>query len=112
MDWKAFYREIQEGTFRSVYLFSGPEEHLKRKAVEALEKAILPAGMEEMNRTRLEGADAQRILEAAETSRFLRKDGWLSSPTLRRCSPENRKVKRAKQKKSRSGLNRLRIRSV
>ncbi|HIU33648.1 MAG TPA: DNA polymerase III subunit delta [Candidatus Pullichristensenella excrementigallinarum] len=71
MDWKAFYREIQEGTFRSVYLFSGPEEHLKRKAVEALEKAILPAGMEEMNRTRLEGADAQRILEAAETIPFL-----------------------------------------
>ncbi|HIS03402.1 MAG TPA: DNA polymerase III subunit delta [Candidatus Pullichristensenella avicola] len=67
MTWKEFYAQIKEGALEGVYLFAGPEEYVKREALEALARAILPEGMEALNRADLEGASAAQIIDAAET---------------------------------------------
>lgn len=67
MTWKELYAQIKEGAVQSLYLFSGPEEFLKRDALEALRRALLPAGLEQLNDATLEGASAQDIIDAAET---------------------------------------------
>ena len=36
MTWKEFYAQLKSGALESVYLFSGPEEYLKREALGAL----------------------------------------------------------------------------
>ena len=71
MTWKEFYAQLKENALQSVYLFTGPEEYLKREAVKALECALLPAGLEQLNETTLEGAQAAQIIEAAETLPFM-----------------------------------------
>ena len=71
MTWKEFYAQLKENALQSVYLFAGPEEYLKREAVKALERALLPAGLEQLNETTLEGAQAAQIIEAAETLPFM-----------------------------------------
>ena len=63
MTWKEFYAQLKENALQSVYLFTGPEEYLKREAVKALELALLPAGLEQLNETTLEGAQVAQITE-------------------------------------------------
>ena len=63
MTWKEFYAQLKENALQSVYLFAGPEEYLKREAVKALERALLPAGLEQLNETTLEGAQAAQIID-------------------------------------------------
>jgi DNA polymerase-3 subunit delta len=65
--WDAFFEEIRSGNVRQAYLFTGPEEYVKREAVAKLREALLPAGLETLNEMNLEGAPAERIIEAAET---------------------------------------------
>lgn len=67
MTWEQFYKELKEGRVHPVYFFYGPEEYIKREALNALRAKILPLGLEQFNETTLDGADAQRIIEAAET---------------------------------------------
>ena len=68
MDWKQLYAAWEKGDFAPVYLFHGEEEYIKQSALARLRSLLLPAGLEALNETLLEGAvDAGRIIEAAET---------------------------------------------
>ena len=67
MNWNDFYKSVKAGQYQSVYMFTGPEEHNKREALEALRRALLPAGLEQLNEAVLDGADAQTIIDSAET---------------------------------------------
>lgn len=66
MTWNDFFAELASGNLRTVYLFTGTENFVKREALEKL-RGLLPAGLEALNETVLEGADAAKIIEAAET---------------------------------------------
>lgn len=67
MDWNEFYKAIKDGRYQSVYLFTGPEELTKKEALAALRRAILPAGLEQLNEAILENCSAQAIIDSAET---------------------------------------------
>ena len=67
MDHRAFFDELKKGNIASCYVFEGPEEYIKRSAMDALRKKLLPEGMEEMNESRLRDPDANTIIAAAET---------------------------------------------
>ena len=68
MDWKELYASWEKGEYKPVYLFHGEEEYIKKSALERLRGSVLPAGLEALNETILEGAvSADRVIEAAET---------------------------------------------
>ena len=67
MKWNEFFSDISEGRFHQAYLFTGPEDHVKREALEKLRAAILPVGLEALNETVMEDVNAERIIAAAET---------------------------------------------
>ena len=67
MNWNEFYNAINAGNFSPVYMFIGPEEYVKREALNALRGKLLPSGLESLNDAVLEGATAQQITDAAET---------------------------------------------
>lgn len=67
MDWNDFYKSVKDGHFQNVYLFVGPEELNKKEALSALRKAVLPAGLEQLNDAILENCGAQAIIDSAET---------------------------------------------
>ena len=67
MKWSEFYQAINAGKFQPVYLFCGPEEYVKREALDALRKKLLPPGLEALNDVILEGVTARQITDAAET---------------------------------------------
>lgn len=71
MNWNEFYLQIMAGQFSPVYLFAGPEEYVKREALEKLRKALLPPGLETLNDSVLEGVTARQITDAAETMPML-----------------------------------------
>lgn len=67
MNWDDFYKSVKAGQYLNLYLFCGPEEWNKREALAALRKAVLPAGLEQLNDATLDGATAQTIIDSAET---------------------------------------------
>ena len=67
MNWNELLQGVESGDIRSVYLFSGPENYVKAEALQALRRKLLPEGLEELNESVLEGADAMQIIGAAET---------------------------------------------
>ena len=67
MKWNELLEQIDQGDIRPLYLFTGPENYVKNEAVQALRRKLLPEGLEELNETVLEGADALQIISAAET---------------------------------------------
>lgn len=67
MDWNDFYKSVKDGRFQSAYLFTGPEELNKKEALAALRRAVLPAGLEQLNDVTLENCSAQAIIDSAET---------------------------------------------
>ena len=67
MTWNEFYQALKADDVSPVYLFTGPEEYIKREALEALRKKLLPAGLETLNDITLENVSAQQITDAAET---------------------------------------------
>ena len=68
MEWKELYAAWEKGTIAPVYLFHGEEEYIKQSALARLRSLLLPAGLEALNETILEGAvEAGRVIEAAET---------------------------------------------
>ena len=71
MDHRAFFEELKKGNIASCYVLEGPEEYIKRSALDALRARLLPDGMAEMNEARLKDPDANAIIAAAETLPFL-----------------------------------------
>lgn len=67
MKWNDFFSEVKDGNFRQAYLFTGPEDFVKREALEKLRAAILPVGLEALNETVMEDVAADKIIAAAET---------------------------------------------
>ena len=67
MKWNEFYKAIDGGRFAPVYLFTGSEEYVKREALDALRRKLLPAGLEALNDVTLEGVGAQQITDTSET---------------------------------------------
>ncbi len=67
MNWNEFYKSLKSDEISPVYLFTGPEEYVKREALESLRQRLLPPGLETLNDAVLEGATAQQITDAAET---------------------------------------------
>ena len=67
MNWEDFFENTRAQRFQSLYLFTGPEAWTKREALELLRAQLLPAGLEQLNETILDGATAQKIIDSAET---------------------------------------------
>lgn len=67
MNWSEFRKAIDGGDIAPVYLFTGPEEYIKRESLEYLREKLLPPGLEALNDAVLEGVTAQQITDAAET---------------------------------------------
>ena len=67
MNWNDFFTKLSAGSVENAYLFTGPEDFVKREALEKLRAALLPQGLEALNENILEGTDAAHIVEAAET---------------------------------------------
>lgn len=71
MNHNAFFDTLKAGQIRDCYLFEGTEEYIKQQALKQLCQTLLPAGLEEMNRSDLENPDADTLVAAAETLPFL-----------------------------------------
>ena len=71
MERRTFFDNIGQGKIASCYVLEGPEEYIKRTALEALRKRLLPEGLEDMNETRLTDPDADTLIAAAETLPFM-----------------------------------------
>lgn len=71
MDRKDFEKALSGGVLPSVLLFEGEEEQMKQDALFNLRKALLPAGMEEMNEIVLDDPDTDQLIAAVETLPFL-----------------------------------------
>ena len=71
MDRRTFFDEVAKGNVAPCYVLEGPEEYIKRSALEALRGRLLPSGMEEMNEARLTDPDAEALIAAAETLPFM-----------------------------------------
>ena len=67
MKWNEFYQALEAGDIAPVYLFTGPEEYVKREAMAKLRQKLLPPGLEALNDAVMEGVTAQQIIDAAET---------------------------------------------
>lgn len=67
MTWNDFFQELKAGKVAPVYLFTGPEEWIKREALEMMRAQLLPPGLEQLNDATLEGVTAQQIIDSAET---------------------------------------------
>lgn len=71
MDYKEFFAQVKAGGLRGAYLFEGTEEYVKASALAAVEKALLPPGMEQLNEAVLDNPAADALIAAAETLPFL-----------------------------------------
>ena len=71
MDRRAFLESIGKGTVSGAYLLHGTEETLKTDALNALRKALLPEGFEQLNYEELEKPEADAIISACETLPFM-----------------------------------------
>ncbi len=67
MNWNEFFQDVRSGNIPNLMLFTGPEEFMKREAIAALRKKLLPEGLETLNELILEGASVREIMDAAET---------------------------------------------
>ncbi len=67
MERQTFFDEVGRGNIAACYVLEGPEEYIKRSALEALRKKLLPEGLEDMNETPLVDPDANTLIAAAET---------------------------------------------
>lgn len=62
-----FGQKLHTGTLPPVMIFEGEDEYLKQAALKDLEKALLPPGLESLNRSLLTAPDTAEIIDAAET---------------------------------------------
>lgn len=70
MDRKEFQDLLRQGQLRGVYLFDGPEENVKAAALQAVRKALLPEGLEDLNEAILENPPSDELIAAAQTLPF------------------------------------------
>ncbi|MBQ9211413.1 MAG: DNA polymerase III subunit delta [Clostridia bacterium] len=71
MNHQEFARLLAQKQLPPVLLFEGPEEYLKESALQALRKAILPEGLEDLNENRMTAPETAEIIAAAETLPFM-----------------------------------------
>ena len=71
MDRKEFTQLVKSGQVAGAYLFEGVEENIKAATLQALRKAILPEGMEELNESIMDAPATDAIIAACETLPFL-----------------------------------------
>ena len=73
MGYREIFDRIDSGDLGGVFVFHGPEEYSKDRALEALRAKLAPPGLEELNYQYLEGerANAAEIRRAAETLPFM-----------------------------------------
>lgn len=73
MDYHALLKQLHKGEIHEVYFFYGEEKLLQTQALEALEKLILPEGLEDFNKDVLSGADVspKQIAEMAMNLPFM-----------------------------------------
>ena len=69
MGYREIFARIAAGQVGGAFVFYGPEEYVKDRALEALTARVLASGLPELNATYLEGerANAAEIRRAAET---------------------------------------------
>lgn len=67
MTWQELFEEIKNGLPGGVYLFHGPEEYIKKSAMDKIRAAILPVGLEILNETVMDAPGARQLIESAET---------------------------------------------
>lgn len=63
--------QIRGKTLRGVYLFDGEEENMKQAAWNAIRKAVLPEGLEELNENILDAPEVDALIAACETLPFM-----------------------------------------
>ena len=66
-----FYDVLKSGAITPVCLFEGPEEWLKRRAMEDVRAALLPEGLEQLNDTTMDEASIRDVIAAAATVPFM-----------------------------------------
>ena len=73
MDYHTLLKQLHNGEIHEVYFFYGEEKLLLDKALKALEKQILPEGLEDFNKDVLSGADTspKQIAELAMNLPFM-----------------------------------------
>lgn len=62
-----FFAAVKSGDIARAYLFQGPEQYVKERALAALREKLLPEGLQALNDTVLNQPPAAKIIEAAET---------------------------------------------
>ena len=67
MTWQELFEEIKNGRLGGVYLFHGPEEYIKKSAMDKIRETILPAGLEILNESIMDAPTARQLIESAET---------------------------------------------
>ena len=71
MNHDEFFKSLKSSAPAGLYLFEGEEEHIKRSALSALEKAMPLGAFADMNRVSLKDPDADQLIAAAETLPFM-----------------------------------------
>ena len=71
MDRKEFSQLLKAGKVQGAYLFEGVEENIKAATLQALRKAILPEGLEELNESLMDAPATDAIIAACETLPFM-----------------------------------------
>lgn len=71
MNHTAYFTALKENKLPPCLLFEGEEEYIKRQALKSLEESLLPAGLEQMNETRLNNPDADTLIAACDTLPFM-----------------------------------------
>ncbi len=71
MDRKDFTNLLKTGAVQGAYLFEGVEENIKTATLNALRKAVLPEGFEQLNESLMDAPAADAIIAACETLPFM-----------------------------------------
>lgn len=71
MTGEEFGRLLKGRALSGLYLFFGPEEYAKQRALSALREALLPVGLEALNESILENPTAAQIYESALAVPFM-----------------------------------------
>ena len=71
MNHTQFFMSVRNKQFLPCYLFEGEEEFIKQSALAALEKAVLPEGLESLNENVFENPAADELIAALETMPFM-----------------------------------------
>ena len=73
MDYHTLLQQLHKGEVHEIYFFSGEEKLLQQRALQALEKQLLPAGLEDFNKDVLSGdsISPKQIAEMAMNLPFM-----------------------------------------